>query len=105
MNPAHKPWTDRQERLLGTATDAAIAAKFGRSRKAVETKRRKRGIPGHVPHTRAWTKREIKLLGTMSDAAVARRLGCCSNHVLKTRRRLGVPPFSPHNTPRKFRGK
>ena len=103
MNPAHKRWTEREEALLGTDTDAAIAAKLGRTPKAIEAHRRKLGIAAHRPHKRRWIKRELRLLGTMSDAALAERLGCSRRHVMLTRRAAKIKPFSPRNRPRKFR--
>jgi hypothetical protein len=99
MNPAHKPWTEKEEVLLGTMRDSALAKKLDRTRMAVETKRRKLGIAPFIPRSRFWTKREVSLLGQMTDAALAKKLKCSRKHVLEKRLSLGIAPSSPLNSP------
>lgn len=105
MKPDHKPWTKAEMRLIGSASDAAVARRIGRTPRAVAAKRRELGQPPAVPHRRSWTRRELKLLGTISDAQLAARLGCGRLTVLKKRRAMGIPPARPGNTPKKFRGR
>lgn len=100
-----KPWSPREDKLLGTNTDAAIAAKLGRTRAAVETRRLRLQIAAYHSRSRQWTVAEIQLLGTMSDADLADQLGCRRLHVLQTRQRHGVACYASQNTPRKFRRK
>jgi len=103
MRLAHRPWTAREESLLGTLTDAAIGKRLNRTRKAVEGKRRAMGIAAHVAHSRQWSKAELSQLGKISDAKLAAKLGCSRKHVLETRQRREVAASSPQNTPIKFR--
>src|SRR5690349_235011 len=44
----HRGWTKQELALLGTASDAEVAAKIGRSETAVRAKRTKLGIPSPV---------------------------------------------------------
>lgn len=101
--PRARPWTEREIKLLATDTDATVAARIGRSPKAVEAKRLALKIPPATAHARRWAPRELALLGKISDAAVAARIGCSRQHVISKRRTLGIAPANPHNTPRKFR--
>ena len=105
MNPNYRPWTVREVKLLGTDTDAAVAARIGRTPGSVKFKRYQLGIPAHPRRRREWTKRELSLLGTMSDAAVADRLGVSDQHVLDTRRRHGAECYSPKNRPGRGKAK
>lgn len=98
-------WTEKEESLLGTMTDRALAAKLGRTLKGVTWKRLAMGIAASEPRERKWTKAEASLLGTMSDKALAAKLGCTPRCVLQTRARRGIAPFSGKNTPRKLRSK
>lgn len=95
-------WTPAEIKLLGTGTDAAIAAKLGRSEDAVLSKRIKAGIAAK-PKARQWTRAELARLGKVSDATLAAQLGCSRRHVMVTRERRGIFPFSAKNTPIKFR--
>lgn len=70
---ASRPWSRREEELLGTTTDPEIARRLRRSIVAVYARRRSLDIPA-IPIRRPWTKREIKLLGTMPDSNLAARL-------------------------------
>jgi hypothetical protein len=93
------PWTSRELAALGTDTDRAVAAKLGRTVKAVETQRALRGIAPRTPHKRTWTKREIALLGTMSDQALADKLGVHYRTVYLARTRRGIAPRHPERRP------
>jgi hypothetical protein len=89
-NPAYKPWTKREIKLLGTDTDAAIATRTGRTLTAVTNKRLLLGIPAGFTHELAWTDEEIELLGTMSDIALAEQIGCSRIAVFRKRKSLGI---------------
>lgn len=89
-----KSWQSAELSQLGKATDAAIARRIGRTRKAVETKRLLLGIPPKTPRRRKWTAHEVNLLGTMSDAALAERLGIWGRTVMIERQRRGVGAFA-----------
>jgi hypothetical protein len=99
----NQPWSELDEALLGTLGDAALAARLGRTAKAVETKRRKMGIAPKTAHQRAWSAREARQLGKLSDLFVARRLGISRKAVRSERIRRGIGPASPRNVPRKYR--
>ena len=95
MNNRHaKPWQPAELNQLGKTTDAAVALRIGRTRRAVETKRLSLGIPPKTPRRRKWTAREVNLLGTMSDAALAERLGIWRRTVMIERQRRGVGAFA-----------
>ncbi len=96
-------WTEDEEALLGTMTDAALAKKIGRTLGAVTMKRMAMDVAAFEPRVYTWTKAELKLLGTVSDQDLAKRLGVSRQHVLQMRQRHGVGAFSPANTPKRFR--
>jgi hypothetical protein len=70
-----RPWTEKEESLLGTATDAQIGAIIGREAATIAAHRHLRGIPRapYVPYN-GWTPKEDRFLGKLEDAEVARRL-------------------------------
>jgi hypothetical protein len=96
-----RPWTEKEESLLGTMRDCDLAVKLGRTRNSVEWKRRRLGVPPFIPRARVWTKRELGLLGTITDAALAAKLKCSRKHVIEKRIELGIAPSAPANSPRK----
>jgi len=98
------PWTEKEERLLGTLTDQALAEKLGRTLQGVTWKRLAKGIPAFRPRARVWTAAELAKLGTIADAKLAAELGVSRKHVLQMRQRRVIAPFSGKNTPRKLRG-
>ena len=93
-------WTDAERALLGTMTDADLAATIGRTERAVRHERTHRGIPPHAPRAVNLTPDQISVIGTVSDAAAARMLGCSRQHVLSTRKRLGIPAAHPEKKPK-----
>lgn len=95
-----RAWTEEEERLLGTMTDAKLAAKLGRSPSAVTMKRLDQGIAPSRPRSRRWSEQELALLGKMTDAKLAARMGVSRKHVLQKRRTLGRRAFSAKNSPR-----
>jgi len=44
-NPAHRPWTTAELRLLGTMPDTVLAEKFHRTEKAIRSRRGALHIP------------------------------------------------------------
>lgn len=103
-----RKWQSHEDALLGTMTDAALAARLNRGRAGVCERRSKLGISphGHIkadgtsqrrPHQ--WTPEEIALLGTMHDAEIARRMGLHRTTVSQRRRKLGIPAFASPGAP------
>jgi hypothetical protein len=84
-------WRSQALPLLGTMSDAEIAARIGVCAKSVFLFRRKQGVP---TQTAAWSAEAEPLLGKVSDCEIARRLGMTSTAVLKLRRKRGIPPFT-----------
>jgi len=93
-------WTDKEVALLGTDFDRVIADQIGRTRKAVETERRKRKIKPHRPHWIKWTRAAIRQLGKIPDSAVARQLKIARRTVITERKHREIPAFSPKNRPK-----
>lgn len=88
-----KPWTEEEESLLGTDTDAAVAEILCRNKPQISARRLKLGIPAFCVEKSvqiAWTEDEISLLGTDSDEEVARQLGRTRFSVMAARQRLGI---------------
>jgi hypothetical protein len=85
-------WRPEELALLGTAPDAEIAARIGRTAMAVEIKRRQAGIV--FLRVRRWQPHEIGILGTAPDRVVAARLGRTWRGVVNKRCDLGIPRFS-----------
>lgn len=94
MNPPKNhaaPWTEKDERLLGTMTDRTLAAKLGRTYEAVQRQRRKLGIAPHVAHTRTFTAQELRVLHSeIKDVAKARQLGVSRVRIVQIRAKLGI---------------
>lgn len=96
-------WTEKVLSLLGTDSDARIAALLGVSTSAVNRKRRDLGIPACFPSQSSggrredpfWTPQRDALLGTASDAVIARRLRVPHHRVRVRRCKLGIPPACP----------
>ncbi len=86
--PARHKWTDEENALLGTDSDAKIAKILGLKLHEVFDQRRRLGIPRPVRH---WTEAECKLLGTASDVEIARQTGRTEHSVRHKRDELGVP--------------
>jgi hypothetical protein len=82
-------WPAEHLALLGTLTDAEVAARTGRSANGVRVKRCKLGIPN--PSGPGWTAEELELLGTAPDAEVAARVGRTEGAVTLRRCNLRIP--------------
>jgi hypothetical protein len=89
-------WTPEQDALLGTDHDDAIAARIGRTKSAVTTRRVRRKIPAFRGWTRGspgWTAEEVALLGTDFDEAIAARVGWSVGAVVQKRQALKMKVF------------
>src|SRR5687768_2330222 len=60
-------WTEKEERLLGTASDQVVARKIKRTVAAVRQRRMIRGIRLRPP----WRPEDDKIVGTRPDEQVA----------------------------------
>jgi hypothetical protein len=75
INPGLRLWTEKEDSVLGTATDAEIAKKIRRTLGAVRARRATLGIPSlGAFYPRPWTPQEEALLGTMPDRLLAKKL-------------------------------
>ncbi len=85
-----RPWTAKEDRLLGTSTDHQLAHELGRSTRQVRVRRRKLGILPWIYMARDWTTQEERMLGKECDYAIAKRLGR-SLTAIRAKRRAGIP--------------
>lgn len=93
INPRHRLWTKKEDRLLGTQSDTEIGAKLRRSPGAVRSRRRALDIQLQAAQYRLWAQTEEKQLGTASDVVIARKLGRNERGVELRRRAFGIPPY------------
>ena len=93
VRPRERPWTAKEDRLLGTRPDIEIATLLKRTRMTVYRRRCELGIKPAVqrPPQRKWTPTEDKLLGTASDTVIGRRPGRSVFSVQFRRLRLKLP--------------
>jgi hypothetical protein len=85
--------TAKEEALLGTVTDVALAKQLGITTIAVAHRRRRLGRGIHYARRRPWTPEEDALLGTASDTEIAARLARLIATVCIRRQKLGIPNF------------
>jgi hypothetical protein len=96
MNPDLRLWTDKEDKLLGTARDIDIAKKIRRSHSAVRYRRNILGIPAwNVTYFKPWTPDEDALLGTIPDRKLARKLKRTFLAVQYRRELKKIPPIEP----------
>ncbi|PWU19201.1 MAG: hypothetical protein C5B50_07055 [Verrucomicrobia bacterium] len=88
-----RPWTAEENKLLGRLTDDEAAARTGRTRRAVLTRRRRLGVKCPTCSWAHWTADQTQLLGTMPDRELAQRLGHTTPSIAIKRRRLRIPAF------------
>lgn len=91
INPRHKLWTDCEDHLLGSKSDAELAAILGRSAGAIRSRRRALKIDLRDSQFKLWTRAQERLLGTKSDAEIAAMLGRAERGVQLHRQSLGIP--------------
>jgi hypothetical protein len=90
VDPNDRVWTPREEKLIGTMPDRAVAERLRRSVSAVAARRKLKEIPYLNPALRPWPEAEIKLLGKAADAEVAKRTGRTLKSVQDKRRKVGL---------------
>ncbi|HEX3625185.1 MAG TPA: hypothetical protein VH280_07160 [Verrucomicrobiae bacterium] len=96
FNPKLRLWTDKEDKLLGTAADADIAKKIRRTKAAVGARRNGFGIPAwNTEYFRPWTPQEEALLGTMPDELLAKKLKRKYTAVQARREIRKIPPVEP----------
>ena len=96
-------WSAAEVALLGTAPDAEVARKLGRSRaaingkrKAAQASRRRRAGDALGPVRKFWTADEVAaLLGVVPDAEVSGRIGRGISTGSEKRRKLGLAAVVP----------
>jgi hypothetical protein len=90
VDPNDRVWTPKEEELIGTMPDRAVAKKLRRSVSAVIARRQQKEIPYLNPASRPWNEAEIELLGKASDETVAKRTGRTLKSVQDKRRKVGL---------------
>lgn len=90
---ARREWTTADIALLGKMSDQDVANMTGRSRAAVYTARRERGIAA-APQT-TWSPEHLAMLGKSSDGDIAALVGCSLQTVFNKRCELGIGPYKP----------
>lgn len=94
MTTKHRsPWSAKEDSLLGTASDAEIAERLGRTTRAVEARRERLGIKAQHRIGKVWPARVLALLGKVPDTEIAAMMDVWSLTVLKKRRSLGIPSY------------
>jgi hypothetical protein len=95
--PRTRPWAAEELSVLGTAPDADVGSKLGRSLNSVNEQRRKLGLRSkNHPQAGGWTPAEEVALGKDADAKVAVNLGRTVKSVGNRRRQLKIPAFNPN---------
>ena len=96
INPDLRLWSDKEDKLLGTARDEKIARQIKRTKGAVRARRNILGIPAwNVSYSRPWTTAEEALLGVVPDRELAERLGRTFLAVQARREIKHLPPVNP----------
>ena len=75
LRPDTVPWTPEQDALLGTAPDAEVARRLGRSLGAVYSRRHNLGIASHLVRIDGRALRRLRLKAGLSQAALAKLAG------------------------------
>ena len=96
INPELRLWTEKEDRLLGTAGDQEIAQRIGRSAGAVQYRRNNLGIRAwNAKYERPWTPEEDALLGVVPDRELAKKLRRTFSAVQARREIKHLPPKNP----------
>jgi hypothetical protein len=96
INPALRLWTDKEDKLLGTARDEQIAERIHRTEGAVRARRNNLGIPAwNACYSKPWTPQEDALLGAVPDRVLAARLERTFLAVQARREIKQIPPVNP----------
>ncbi|WP_133245597.1 hypothetical protein [Pelagibaculum spongiae] len=96
-------WRDKSNKLLGTMTDKALAAKLRITKSMVWEQRKRLGIApveplpmpeaGYHPIKHEWNDRKDALLGTDYDTVIGKRLGINPLRVTYRRNQMGIEPY------------
>lgn len=98
-----RPWTAEERTLLGTLSDAEIAAKTGRTPNAVKEMRRRHGIAANKEAKRIhWTTEALAKLGKIPDRELADSIKASETCVRQKRELLGVAPCFDYNSNKRF---
>ena len=92
-------WSADKLAMLGTASDADLAGKWGLPADTVAHARIRRGIAAFQAQKR-WTDEERALLGTMPDSQLAKLLGRTRQSVQFARRERGIKLVGSQPHPR-----
>jgi hypothetical protein len=98
FEPANRPWTKAEIKMLGKLPDSVVAARVNRSKLAIINARTRFKIspaPGTGMHARRWNPRWDKLLGKATDKDVAKKIGRTMAAVRTRRNKLGIPLNKP----------
>ncbi|HZM05736.1 MAG TPA: hypothetical protein VFC44_22275 [Candidatus Saccharimonadales bacterium] len=96
INPDLRLWSDKEDKLLGTARDEKIAHQINRTETAVLARRNILGIPAwNASYSRPSTPAEEALLGVVPDRVLAQRLGRTFAAVQARREIKHLPPVNP----------
>ena len=96
INPNLRLWSDKEDKLLGTARDEEIARRINRTVTAVRARRNFLGIPAwNASYSRPWTPAEEALLGVVPDRVLAKRMGRTFAAVQARRETKHLPPVNP----------
>src|SRR5260221_4627031 len=87
---ASNKWQEWELALLGRLPDREVVKRTGRSRGAVESKRRESGFLTRAAPDPPWTPDEIALLGKLPDKEIGRRLGRDKRSVHGKRNQFGI---------------
>jgi hypothetical protein len=86
LEVGHQPWTPEQDQPVGTASDAEIAKRLGRTEASVKRRRiQLRRVKRELPR---WTNEEMELLPTKSDHEMVALTGRSLESVQKKRWRM-----------------
>jgi len=88
----NRPWDPSEDALLGTMSDAEVAARVRRSASSVANRRRTQGVAAYTGR-RSWTDEEIALLGTDTDANIGRRIGRSAAVIAQKRYQERIPAY------------
>src|SRR5262245_56189135 len=86
-----RPWTPKEEALLGTRRDAELGKRLNRNILSVRTQRLMKTKVRFIKTPRRWTAAELRMLGRLSDSEVARRTGRFLAPARNKRLQLGIP--------------
>ena len=91
-----RPWTAKEEALLGVVPDRVLAKRLKRTLVAVQARRERKHLPPAGAQRRRFTPQEDSLLKSVSNQRAARKLGRSTDSVAA--RRLYLASKSGRNT-------